>query len=405
MQFGESGKIPGTEVEEVQEVGKLAWNVGKLKILPAIHALSRTHSYISGVTPQQVVTRISCCCKTESIATKFDPQLARIQAETIDNIGFVVQLFLAKDGKVIVEVEKTKGCSFRYLEIARVVLNAAEGEDTNRTRPASLPSRPLPPMPVPLTNRSLPPVPKEVGIQRMPPMPSRKPLPLLKRSLPPMPNPVKISRAGTDMPSRAVTHNPMQAVPPKKDKLSRVTEDLDFVSKMLQSDRIDTKLIALETLLQVTNSADPECRSLAAKKVLCGPIFDSLVQDMCGKELDGCDILCQIRRNALTVFGNCLEGVGKCDPAVLKERENIFCDKIVTQLVSDIGESSTNPHEACRAAKCLRYLFESSSRAMSMGSLNFNSAVMSACKNGVTTQDHAMLEQELMQLEQVMMKA
>lgn len=413
------------QIIEKGRKGTPTWKVGKLINLPGFHVLERTHSYISGVTPQQVATRIAHCFKMESIATKFDADRARVQGETIDHIGFVVQLFaepiVCNKGKIIVEVQKTKGCSFGYCQIAKAVLNAAEGIVTSRTQPASLPSRPLPPMstmrgtsPLPLLNRSLPPMPSPVNIQQMSRMPSRTPLPLLNRSLPPIPSPVNNSRARATLPMQPL-FAPSPCFP-KKDKLSLITEDLDFVCVMLNSNRLDMKLIAMETLLQVTSSTDSECRSFAATGVFSGPIFDVLVKDiLCGNtqceettkktEQVGCDLLCKIRRNALTVFGNCLEAVVKSGAAVVKERENILCDELLTRLVNDIGESSTNPHEACNAARCLHSLFQSSPKAMSMGSLNLNAAVMSACRDGVTNQDHIMLEQELMQLEQLMMKA
>jgi len=251
-------------------------------------------------------------------------------------------------------------------------------------------------LPSPMTNRSLPSLPGRANNDRkLPTLPCRKPLPLLERSLPPVPRSVNISRSRTLL--------PMQAVQPKKDKLTIVSEDLEFVSMKLQSDRIDTKLIAMETLMQVTSSSDSDCQSFAAEKVFSGPIFDSLMKEiLCGKDEGGCDILCKMRRNALTVFANCLEEVGKSDSAVVKERENVLCDKLLKQLSKDIEDYSTNPHEACRAARCLRSLFQSSSKALSIGSSDLNSALLSACRDGGANQEHAMLEKELMQLKEVM---
>jgi len=410
---------------EMKTEGTRTWKVEKLINLPGFHVLERTHCYISGVTPQQVATRIAHCFKMESIATKFDANRARVQGETMDHIGFVVQLFaepiVHSNGDIIVEVQKTKGCSFAYCQIAKAVLNAAKGIVASKSQPAS---RSLPPMrmmrstaPLPLPNRPLPPMPRPISIQQMPPMPSRTPLPLLNRSVPPMPSPVNNSRARAPLPMQPLPSNPVRSSCfPKEDKLSLITEELDFVCVMLNSDRLDMKLIAMETLLQITGSTDTDRRSFAATGVFSGPIFDVLVKNiLCGNtqhvettmktEQVGCDILCKIRRNALIVFGNCLEAVGKSGASVVKERENILCDELLARLVDDIGESSTNPHEACNAARCLRSLFQSSPKAMSMGSLNLNAAVMSACRDGVTNQDHIMLEQELMQLEQMMMKA
>lgn len=391
------------------------WKVGKLVTLPGFHVLERTHSYISGVTPQLVATRICQCLKMESIATKFDADRARVHGETIHHVGFVVQLFAEpisyNNGDIIVEVQKTKGCSFGYCEIAKAVLNAAKGIAASRKNPASLPSRPLPPMPATLSRDPLP-----LPSRQMPPMPRRAPLPMLNRPMPPMPSPVNSSRARAPLPMKPLPSNPVRSSCfPTKDKLSLITEDLDFACVMLNSDRLDMKLIAMETLLQVTSSTDLECRSFAATGVFSGPIFDALVKNiLCGNEQCedttskveqvGCDLFCKIRRNALTVFGNCLEAVGQDGAAVVKERENILCDKLLTTLVKDLGDSSSNPHEACHAARCLRSLFQSSPKAMSMGVLDLNAAVMSACKDGATNQNHAMLEQELTQLEQLMMR-
>jgi len=200
--------------------------------------------------------------------------------------------------------------------------------------------------------------------------------------------------------------------PPRKDKLSAITEDLEFSCAMLNCNRLDMKLIAMETLLKLTSSADSDCRSCASQGVLSGPIFDILVENIlcenticevtASEEAVRCDLMCKIRRNALSVFSNCLDAVEKgC--AVIEEKESIICDELLTRLLNDLVDSSTNPHEAFNAAKCLRKLFQSSAKAMDIGSNDLNADVISAC-NGVTRQDHAMLSQELVQLEQLITK-
>merc|ERR1711933_50240 len=104
------------------------WKVEKLQRIPKIHPLELTHVFVPNTKAQEVARRITDCFQKESIKANFDNLRAVIEGETVDHIHFVAKLFASNCAKqVVVEVQRVLGCSCRFNQIAKTVLNAAKG--------------------------------------------------------------------------------------------------------------------------------------------------------------------------------------------------------------------------------------------------------------------------------------
>jgi len=377
----------------------LTWNVGKVVMVPSFHVLARTHCFVSNTTPEVIASRVSSFFKAESIAAEYDADRARAQAETICHIGFDVQLFyqrtaLGEGGDIVVEVQRTKGCCFKFCDIAKMVMNAAKGiadgsKPSTNPRSASSVGKPLLPPPMPLSGSSF-------------------------STPPPMPSMVPLSSSFSMLPLPSI---PTETINNEGDVKESVAEDLKFALDMLRSDGFDMNLIAMETLVQITsaNSTCSKCRlSAAAQGIISGPIFDFLVSNIlcydkvgvhCKEGPVKCDHMNKMHRNALIVFANCLEAIGDTTGIVAGDRENIFCEELLAALITIISDSMMRPHEACHATRCLRVLINACEGALKKATMDaeVNNALLNACREGVASSHHSMLERESVQLEKVLM--
>merc|ERR1712232_1413594 len=100
----------------------------------------------------------------------------------------------------------------------------------------------------------------------------------------------------------------------KNDWNALVTEELEHSCESLKSERLDLKLLAMDSLLKVTSPPNIHCKSIAASKIFSGPILDhllDLIQCEKTEEANKCELdsnhRCMMRRKALKIFANCLE--------------------------------------------------------------------------------------------------
>lgn len=321
-----------------------SWNVTELISVPGFHILERTHVYVAEATPVQVASRISACFKEQSVAAKYDSAKACAYAETEDQVEFVVRLFQHSASKILVEVQKVMGCSFGFCQIAKTVLNAAKGNA------------------------------KMESIQ------SRMTLPPLSPAL--------------------------QAKLVKRDQDEVVDECLEHANTLLKSKRLDSDLLAMESLSHITSNSCPD-QACAAEKILCGPVLDALSRLIkCVDESD--DGSCSnIRRKALAVLANCLELVEKCEKltSIMEQKQGVQCEELLSFLVNELNMASMKPHEACQAARCLQPLIRSCPRIRQKcqsSELNMTSAVTSAARTGSSS--HFLLETQSLQLRELLLR-
>lgn len=313
------------------------WKIGKLEHVPKIHVLERSHVSLSNIMAQEITRRISECFQKESIKANFDNAKGTAEAETINHIRFIVSIFSSRCNKqIIVEVQRVLGCSYGFNTIAKVILNAAKGIKKNQP-----------------TNRA------------------------------------SASQMYNTIPAISIDRR-------KKEKLS--IESLEIASNMLQSNRYDTNQLAWDILLQLTsNSNNPKCpcdRSFVACIILSSSILQTLELLITKKTTvftTKNQHSTKIRCHALTILADCL---GATEKSITFEGNDFFCtDELFLSLIEELKASSTNPHEAYQAARCLRSLLLSSVQIRRLVSMhNITDATKCAFAKG--TISHAMLEKE-----------
>lgn len=101
-----------------------SWNPDPLPKLPEMYPLERSHAYVKDVNCVEIATRIADCLQKESIAATFKENKA--VAETPCHTQFYVKLF-EDDSQVIVEVQRSSGCSYRFSQCSKAILCAAKG--------------------------------------------------------------------------------------------------------------------------------------------------------------------------------------------------------------------------------------------------------------------------------------
>eukprot|EP00586_Coscinodiscus_wailesii_P003877 CAMPEP_0172480948 /NCGR_PEP_ID=MMETSP1066-20121228/6479_1 /TAXON_ID=671091 /ORGANISM="Coscinodiscus wailesii, Strain CCMP2513" /LENGTH=339 /DNA_ID=CAMNT_0013242787 /DNA_START=231 /DNA_END=1250 /DNA_ORIENTATION=+ len=111
-----------------------SWTIAddELPNLPWDCPLLKTHALIRDVPPSVIVRRISEVMRHLSIAAFFDNKKATVNAETMNNITFKVQLYNDIDQDegmtgVIVEVQRMSGCAYSFSGIYRSIIRACNG--------------------------------------------------------------------------------------------------------------------------------------------------------------------------------------------------------------------------------------------------------------------------------------
>ena len=232
-------------------------------------------------------------------------------------------------GKIVVEVQRKCGCSYRFRETARTVLRSAKGVTSERARPV---------MAIPSS------IPLESPIQQQ----------------------------------------------------QRAESALEVAMQQLCSDRLDSQLIGMETLEQITQSASRFCVS---NKVLEGECLAKVLaaaQDdagNAGSEFEEQHISI-MKRRAMTVVANALSALaesGRLD-SLLSECRELKSESFICSLVDTLREASTLPHDATQAARCIRHLLTSKEVEAVLIEMSVDSVVSDACRSGACRS--ALLEQE-----------
>lgn len=210
-------------------------------------------------------------------------------------------------GKIIVEVQRMSGCCYLYCQAAKSVLRAAKGLSAA----------------------------KSGGLASRRPLPLPKCVPRQQRSL--------------------------------RDIESCTDDGLSIACSLLKSDRLDCRLMGLESLAQLTSDGDiPSQQQRAAKSILKGggDFRDTLVSlvSCCDSAAPGIMSASPIevqhnavmRRCALTVLANCLSAVEREEES--PSGEFGADDSLVGALVGDVSRCADRPHEACQAVRVLTAL-------------------------------------------------
>jgi len=316
------------------------WEQKELPSLPIDYSLVRTNIYVRDSSAQVVADRICNELKNSSIA---------IDAKGCDQENSLqaetrdgVKLIISlfdQDGMVVVEVRRQAGCSFHFRDAAKAILRSSKG----------------------------------MGRQQ-------RSLPVKKFNIPPM----------LPKRSREAFHE-------------CIRDDFRIAFNMLQSQKTDAQLMALETMGKMTTISGSS--DMAGKLVLNNndcvkqllTLLDLHNQERASPESESPCHSKQCRK-VLELIANSFEAISNIDLAtILSSNEHeLRSTSFISFLVSSLNEASTRPHEAFQAARCLRCLLVSKEVENLLVEMSAIDAITSARSVGVNC--HQELEQESFKL-------
>lgn len=176
----------------------------------------------------------------------------------------------------------------------------------------------------------------------------------------------------------------------------RAESGLEVALQQLCSDRLDSQLIGMESLEQVTRC---ESRGHVSKKVLEGSCLEKVLS---AAQADATDARCDIeeqhisvmKRRAITVLANALCAISKLNEleVFLEGCAQLKSESFICNLVETLREASTQPHEATQAARCMQHLMASKDVQSVLIEMSAISVVSDACTTGASRS--TLLEQE-----------
>jgi len=314
-----------------------SWKVDaeSVPFLPSYVPLERAHVWLKQEQCSTVAQRIAECMKKESIAATYDDGKAIAYAETGCDIKFNIRFFKQEGKGVVVELQKRSGCCIGFREIAKTVLRAGMGRKPRTKRTFCVPKCLL-----------------------------------------------------------------------SEERLNADLEDaLDLAANLLREERIDANTIGLRTLVQMTtdaalDSAQYIAEKIATEKSMCELIVAHIHSKPSKQNVEDNDHTAedQMRRYALTVFGNCLASLVAGDKVSSLSGSFLESEEMVNVLVETIAAAEERPHDACQSLRCLNILMLHSGKvAASVSSLGIQNLVMNAYNEGACR--HSKLEEESAKLQ------
>ena len=207
-----------------------------------------------------------------------------------------------------------------------------------------------------------------------------------------------------------------QAAPPKRkfalpSCVPRESEDsqksciqgaLEVASNMLKMDRMDSHMMAIDTLLHISKASqkpayaarciltNDEFRSTLLSLIECRRLDRSQAETPLGEVEE--QHMAILHRNALSIVANCFAALQQSSElADVLAHEEFSSTDFLAALLQDVSECNKRPHDACEALRCLRPLVCASvavrRKVLELGAQD---AVESAAQEGACR--HALLE-------------
>lgn len=267
---------------------------------------------------------------------------AVIDAETSDCVQFSVRLWSGPaKNQVLVEVQKVSGCSYLYCKAARAILLAAKGLEPQKKREFTIPK-------------------------------------------------CVIKDAAAVMPH---------------DSNAMAKEGIEIAFTLLQGKRLDSRLMAVESLVQISKASPCAAHAIwCEKEELRAALLSMVDGEGAGR---GCSEMQKehnrlMNRHALSVIANCLEALehsGELQSVLVGEQgEELCAQKTLETLISKVQAAGENPHEACQAMRCIGCLVRGGSDDMKQNALAMGFYESLAAAHVTGGRWHARLEQECARL-------
>ena len=152
------------------------------------------------------------------------------------------------------------------------------------------------------------------------------------------------------------------------ERLACLKEGLDICSCLLQSGRMDSHLMALESLVKISECS--RSREYAARCILgSGEFLQTLVSliqtsslssspdNEANRTITEKEHLALMHRHAMTVLANCLSTLQeKEDASDSALQADVTSDTTLMALIDRVAHCDKRPHDACQAVRCLQEL-------------------------------------------------
>ena len=190
----------------------------------------------------------------------------------------------------------------------------------------------------------------------------------------------------------------------------RAEAGLQVAMEHLCSERLDSQLLGMQSLEQITRS---ESRACASKKVLSGPCLKKVLfaaQEDASSSVVSSDFeeehMHVMKRSAMTVVANALNSLtesGDLNTEILRSCTDLKSEAFICCLVDTLREFRGAPHEATQAARCMQHLMTDKQVESLFHDMSVMSVISDACDYGAT--HSALLEHESMKLKAQMRSA
>ena len=187
-------------------------------------------------------------------------------------------------------------------------------------------------------------------------------------------------------------------------------EGIEIAFTLLQRKRMDGRLMAVESLVQISKSA--KHKNYAARAILCekqelrstllSMVEGKVTEDSAAASTPTSELEKEnarlMGRHALSVLANCLESLeqsGELSSVVNGEQQELCAQETLETLLSKVQSCEEAPHEAFQAVRCIGSLVRVSDACL--GGVSSSQHVLAAA-HATGGRCHARLEQECARL-------
>lgn len=305
------------------------WHIVKtLPNHPGDYPVERTSRIVAGVDADTVSCRLSKCLQSRSIEAKFSTEDEHVvKCRNTSFVKFYIRLYTAKEGGILVELQRMCGDCVSFMKDCRALLDASEGIE-------------------------------------------KKSPPAEEHSL------------FLTMPISEMSFFKTASLPPVDE-----AESVNMTADLLASNQSDSNLLGMESLSTLTDvKKTPKGTAvLSAKRVLCPEHEDNKTFNMHNYVMsliiytDECedndpfyegtaieDHAMKLRNLAICSVANSLSLMASEGTMfkVLHSCCDWYKDVLVPQLVQDLSTAKEHPHDACYASRCLNSLAKCCSRCV-----------------------------------------
>lgn len=177
------------------------------------------------------------------------------------------------------------------------------------------------------------------------------------------------------------------------EKQDATEEALNIALSMLKKGRLDSHVLAMESLASLTKT-----NAAAATSLLHGPLMSFILSwieagDVEDSEGHGQDHLVKMHRYALVILANCL--------TIMNHNEiPPVSDDLLNRLIGELHAAKDRPHDACEAAKSLKALVRCHFVRLRAHTMGAPGALLDAYQQG--KYQHQQLEKESLSLQMEM---